>query len=724
MSIDIIRGTSDKPATSRILTDLISDSEHKDLSGTLFIGYPIVRTPEGLQHIDALMVSPDRGVIVLDLVEGTDAHDYQSRQDNYANLIESRLKVHRNLMEGRKLRIPVHALTFAPAIERNNTSEDGYPLTNRDNAIRAILQLEWRTADMQVYQGTLSALQNVASIRKSRTKREIKNENSRGARLKKIEDSLATLDSTQNRAAIETVNGVQRIRGLAGSGKTIVLAYKAAYLHMQHPEWRIAVTFRTRSLKDHFRRLIRTFSINLMGEEPDWSKLRILNAWGASGNPERNGIYWEFCHAHDLEYLDFGSAKDRFAGNPFQGVCEHAMRQFEQTEEKRTPYDAILVDEAQDLPAAFLRICYECLAEPHRLVYAYDELQNLGSESVPSPEEIFGTCDDGTPKVGFDDGEHDGDSHDLILGKCYRNPRPVLVTAHALGFGIYRKPHDEDDPGLVQMFDNPELWTDVGYDPLDCELKEGNQVTLIRSSDTSPEFLEDHSDVDDLIQFVNLGNSEEQIDWVADAIHENLMNDELRHEDIIVINPDPFTTRVEVGPIRARLFELDVRTHVAGVDIPVDKYYCDYADSVTFSGVHRAKGNEAGMVYVINAQDCHGDKRNVASLRNRLFVAITRSKAWVRVVGHGERMKKLEAEYSRLKMKGFSLHFTYPTEQERKRMRIVHRDMTTDERKKTKKHKKALEDLIVDINAGHIHLEDLDESQVENLRNLLINHRR
>ena len=35
----------------------------------------------------------------------------------------------------------------------------------------------------------------------------------------------------QGRAVIETVEGVQRIRGLAGSGKTIVLALKAAYLH-------------------------------------------------------------------------------------------------------------------------------------------------------------------------------------------------------------------------------------------------------------------------------------------------------------------------------------------------------------------------------------------------------------------------------------------------------------------------------------------------------------
>ena len=70
---------------------------------------------------------------------------------------------------------------------------------------------------------------------------------------------------------------MQRTRGLAGSGKTIVLALKAAYLHASHPEWRIAVTFLTRSLKEHFRRLITYFTIEQTGEGPDWKYLRVIH---------------------------------------------------------------------------------------------------------------------------------------------------------------------------------------------------------------------------------------------------------------------------------------------------------------------------------------------------------------------------------------------------------------------------------------------------------------
>ncbi len=74
---------------------------------------------------------------------------------------------------------------------------------------------------------------------------------------------------------------------------------------------------------------------------------------------------------------------------------------------------------------------------------------------MPAPEKMFVTLEDGTPRVHFNSGEDDDGARDLILEKCYRNSRPVLVTAHALGFGIYRKPSGENDPGLVQMFENP-----------------------------------------------------------------------------------------------------------------------------------------------------------------------------------------------------------------------------------------------------------------------------
>ena len=64
-----------------------------------------------------------------------------------------------------------------------------------------------------------------------------------------LEAEIANFDQQQRRAALVNVPGPQRIRGLAGSGKTVILAMKAAHLHLTRPDEHILVTFFTRSLR-------------------------------------------------------------------------------------------------------------------------------------------------------------------------------------------------------------------------------------------------------------------------------------------------------------------------------------------------------------------------------------------------------------------------------------------------------------------------------------------
>ena len=269
------------------------------------------------------------------------------------------------------------------------------------------------------------------------------------------------------------------------------------------------------------------------------------------------------------------------------------------------------------------------------------------------------------------------------------------------------------------MFDSAHLWREIGYGIRDGELRDGSPVALHRTPDTSPEFLEDHSPFDDLVQFIHVRNKNEQSEWVANAIKKNLEQDELRHDDIVVINPEPLTTRTETGPIRSRLLDLHVNSHIAGVDTNADVFFKEHAESVTFTGIHRAKGNEAGMVYVINAQDCHGHGRNLARIRNRLFVAITRSKAWVRVLGVGARMQAIKTEYDRLVENDFELRFTYPSQEDRKRLRVVHRDMTDAERRRLRKSGKELGNLVRELESGSLHVEDMDEELLARLKDFL-----
>lgn len=712
--ITIVQGTTKKPVSSQRLADFFARQNKYD--GFLYIGYPIIGTSEGPYPIDALLVSRDKGLVVFSLVEGRDMAGAEETQDDSYNKLESKLRAHKTLMQGRNLQVPIYPVTFAPARDdaANLTSEE-YPVCNEANLEVWLDNCGWD--DPSHYEALVSVIQAISTIRKGRKKRDVQKKDSRGAKLKRLEDSIANLDNLQGRAVIETVDGVQRIRGLAGSGKTIVLALKAAYLHAQHPDWKIAVTFNTRSLKGQFRQLINTFTIEQTNEEPDWDNIQIIHAWGAPGGGDRNGLYYSFCQAHDVEYHDFGSAKRKFGqGKEFEGACQKAL---DECPNPTGIYDAILVDEAQDFPPSFLRMCYELLEREKRLVYAYDELQNLSSQSLPSPEEIFGKHADGTSRVRFSPNQPGKPQQDVILEKCYRNSRPVLVTAHALGFGIYRTSDADVGTGLVQIFDHNQLWLEVGYEVTGGDLADGCEVTLSRSQESSPAFLEDHSPTEDLIQFHCFKSTEEQAQWVANAIRSNLSEDELRPDDIVVINPDPLSTRDAVGPIRKRLFELRVNSHLAGVDTSPDVFFDADRESVAFTGIFRAKGNEAGMVYIINAQDCYSSFGNVAGVRNRLFTAITRSKAWVRVLGVGKSMQALMNEFEQVKENAFSLRFRYPTEDERKHLNIVNRDMTEDERRRVRKKKDDLAQLLDDLEAGRVYPEDLGADQLKRLRALL-----
>ena len=712
--VTIVQGSTKKKVSAERLAKFFNDSPEYD--GFLYIGYPIIGTAEGAYPIDALLVSKSKGLVVFNLIEDKNISSAPDIQDDSYNKLESKLRAYKSLMRGRILQVSIHPVTFAPVLtDAANSPNDEHPICNEQTLDEWLKGRIWD--DPSCFESLLAVIQSISTIRKGMKKRDIHRPDSRGGKLKHLEDSIANLDNLQGRAVIETVDGVQRIRGLAGSGKTIVLALKAVYLHAQHPEWKIAVTFNAHSLKGQFHQLINTFTIEQTNEEPNWDNIQIIHAWGAPGGGNSNGLYYSFCQSHDVEYYDFRLAKSKFGLNKaFEGACQQALNE---CSNPTGIYDVILIDEAQDFPPAFLQLCYEFLKSKKRLVYAYDELQNLSSQSLPPPEEIFGKHPDGAPKVRLESNRPGGPQQDIILQKCYRNSRPILVTAHAMGFGIYRRLDKNTGTSLVQIFDRSQLWREVGYEVTEGELTDGCQVTLSRSHESSPAFLEEHSSEDDLIQFHCFNSMEEQALWVTDAIRSNLADDELRPDDIVVINPDPLSTRKVVGPMRKQLFEHGIDSHLAGVDTSPDLFFDTNSKSVAFTGIYRAKGNEAGMVYIVNAQDCYSLFGQAASDRNRLFTAITRSKGWVRILGVGKGMELLKEEFDKVKANGFRLRFHYPTENERKNINIVNRDMTEDERRTVHKKKSDFTQLVEDLEAGRIYPEDLGTDQIERLKSIL-----
>ena len=322
--INTIWGSTQKPVACRQLADFFTSNSGMD--GTLYISYPVIGTPEGAYPIDALLLSREVGLVVFNVVEGRELGEFAEAQDESYTKLQSKLLQHKTLLQARTLKVPMHVTTFAPAVHNvNQLTSANYPICDLETIQAFLDSLE--PAEPLYFPAVMAVIQTISSIRKGRKKREVRNPQSRGSKLKALEESIANLDNIQSAAVIETFDGVQRIRGLAGSGKTIILALKVAYLHARHPEWKIAVTFNTRSLKGQFERLINTFVIEQTNEEPDWENVKVIHAWGAPGDKTKEGIYYNFCRDHGVEYFDFKMAQSRFGINrEFEGACEKALQ--------------------------------------------------------------------------------------------------------------------------------------------------------------------------------------------------------------------------------------------------------------------------------------------------------------------------------------------------------------------------------------------------------------
>jgi superfamily I DNA and RNA helicase len=661
------------------------------LTGHFYRGFPVISSSEGGIKLDALLCTEECGVSIIHFFnERAISEAYVDHVDEVHLKICARLTELKELTKNRKLVVPVNSITYAPLVPFGFDEEisEAIQLCRTPQEVLDAVKSE-TLSNSELLNPTLSRLQSLSSLKKTKKRSYITKDDSKGAVLKKLENELATLDVSQTRAVLENVDGVQRIRGLAGSGKTVVLARKVAHIHSQNPNWKIAVTFNSRSLKTQFKRLITQFYEDATGDLPDWEMINIIHAWGS---PSNTGMYYEACCANNVKYYDYSAAKSLTSiyGQEFEAVCDLFLKQVTDID---SIYDLILIDEAQDFSSSFLKMCYLMLSESKKLIYAYDELQNLGDSGMLSPDEIWGLDENGAPNVTFDK-----PAQDIILDICYRNPSNILTAAHALGFGIYHEP-------MIQMFDYPELWGEIGYKVIEGELNENAQVRLSRSSHSSPALLKAHNSPQDILQVNKFHSLPEQAVWIAEQIDKNIKEDEILAGDILVIHPNAMKLRNEVGYLRNLLHERGIGTSIAGVTASPDEFFSD--NSVTFTSIYRAKGNEAAMVYIMHAEYCNADYE-LSKKRNILFTAMTRTKAWLRICGVGQLFDGIVQEYNKIVEKDFSLDFRYPTEAERLKMKVVNRDMTKSEKRRVNAAKRSAENLS-NLLDGEVNLEDIPD---------------
>ncbi len=693
--LDLVFGESrNLPAVDSIVKALTTLKLH----GTLYIGYPILNSIEGTLQIDALLTCLEHAIVAFNFSTSVSIPPAPSQisdieekhNDIYINL-SNKLLEYKPLRKGRKLPFEINVVTIVPTYS-GKMNLNGIYIASPAQLSNLLEKFSPITAD--IHSELNAVIQRTTTIKPRKKRTHVKKAGSSGNVLKIIEKEIANLDAWQKKASIEYPEGPQRIRGLAGSGKTIVLAQKASFLHAKYPEWRIAVTFQTRSLYQQFRNLIRRFSFELIRDEPDWTKLKVIHAWGS---PTSAGVYSEIASSAGIRSRDFAYGKSHYGSTrAFDGVCSELLQNIN-SQNVTELYDVVLIDEAQDFPKAFFELVYLFTATPKRIVWAYDELQNLSDYSMPPAEELFGNDSSGNPRVRLRN-TPDQPQQDIVLPICYRNTPWALTIAHGLGFGIYRT------NGLVQMFDSPSLWLHIGYEIRSGDLTQGHTVSLARGANAAPKYFYDLLSPDDAVNVKVFENSEDEYSWVSEQIEKNLKNDELDPDDILIIIAHS-TGIQNIGSKMMRALQArNLESHLVGITASRDILF--YENSIAITSIFRAKGNEAPMVYVIAADHCF-EGFELSRKRNILFTAITRSRAWVRITGVGSAMESLAREIESVINNTFELKFIYPSDEQIQHLRRIHRDMSQDEKLALEQDIQALIRLKERIDKGDIALSSL-----------------
>lgn len=493
--------------------------------------------------------------------------------------------------------------------------------------------------------------------------------------IQNLESRLIVLDTEQQKIAFEYPDGPQRLRGLAGTGKTVLFAQRAARMHAEHPNWQIAFVFFTRSLYGQIiRDRISTYYQELTGKQPNWDYLKVLHAWGAKEQP---GFYRNLaiaCGVKPKNVLDVEHELGKVSpSQAFEYICNGLGQQINSIP---ALYDAILIDEGQDLPPIFYRLAWQTLTEPKRLYWAYDEAQGIGSLMVPEAAQIFGRKSDGSPVVDLG-GNKAADGMGVTsfvyegtqirkaynINKCYRTPGLLLMTAQAINMGLLR------DRGPLQGVSSQSEWKKLGYEVLegdftDASVKAGKAVTIARASDKSlhPVDQEDFGVREALgepLRWQTFTQEAEEREWIAQQVVNDLRYG-LEPADILITALGGEKEKQYWQDLKKTLKAYGVESSIAGVDTNPSEF--GQPGQVTLSNIYRAKGNEAWKVYACRFHCATRPlpKRQETELhkRNEAFVAITRARVWCVVTGLEDpifaELQQAKAQYPNLSFPAFN----------------------------------------------------------------------
>jgi superfamily I DNA and RNA helicase len=612
----------------------------------LYFNFPFYRgeSKDDLVQAHVLFVSKSHGVIFFRCINTFEELTKLERKklDDLDSHIFSKInKLDELRVKRRELKINVTPLIFL-----NSEYIQDEEMVNLTNLKTAIEDNKKDELSYEEFKLLLSVIEGTVHLRNKKD-RELEEFEvlTKGKVLSIIQSEHATFDIEQKRAALNIIDSPQRIRGLAGSGKTIILTMKVALYHLQNPEAEILYTYFTKALYGQIKYLIekyyRDFSDN---REPDWDKIHILHGWGGRG---LRGVYSDTCSENGIQTVKFFEAKRKNPKDPFAYVCESIVEL-----PLKQKYDLTLIDEGQDFNKYFYRVCRKITKES-RIVWAYDEFQDIFDINIQDEKETFGRDEYGEDYVDFSKNENE--LQDIVLKKCYRNSRIALLNAFSLGLGIYNE-------RVLQRLEDNNHWTDLGFEVEEGDSTIGSKMIISRPLENSPvesnDLFKENSVRIELFDHIN-----KECDFVVREIINDIRKENLRPDDICVISLDSKNIEAYFDRIQVNLNENGIEVFNL-LKASNNNTYFNIENHVTLSTLNKAKGNETGMVYIVGTDSVFSNKDYIVD-RNKLFTAITRSKGWVTITGYTE-AGFCKEEMQKLKENSYKLVFTQPSKNQTK----------------------------------------------------------
>jgi len=387
-------------------------------------------------------------------------------------------------------------------------------------------------------------------------------EKSNATLLEKIDDGqIKILDKKQESLATKVGSGHRIIKGVAGSGKTLMIAYRARLLKMLHPKWKILIICYNITLRNYIRELINN----------------LLTDTGVNSNDI------EIYHFHDFvynkvglpqikKYLDAETKKKIYNTNNdwqyYQGqIGSILMKHLNKINEGQ--YDAILIDECQDLVTDFIKYLVHLLnKKTNQLLIAVDPAQN-----------IYGG------KISWKSVGVEAKGRVTTLDVSYRNTNEILVLA--LKFNNEKIEKLSKDDSELPLF--PDKSDRHGPSPIIKDFE----------------------------------NNDHLIDYIVSQIKEIKKVQGYKNNDFGILFPFKLNNDT-FQKLESRLKEEEI--DYDNISSKEDRLnYKVNNDACKIINIYNVKGYEFKVVFLLNIENFFSNKKDEKQKRNIIYVGITRA---------------------------------------------------------------------------------------------------